>query len=583
MTLRNSSMLQSPLAHALVLLAISVPYFVNLGKSSIWDANEAFYAETPREMLATGDYLAPQFNFQPRTQKPPLTYWVVLASYKVFGVSEFAVRLPSAFAAAGTILFSYGTARMLFNPRAALMAALVTAATPRIFILARRLPIDILLLFFLTGTLYFLVRSVQKNRTGAWALAYLFAGLGFLTKGPIAVVIPAGAYLVWAFWGRRRHGPGVRSWMGLAILLAVVLPWYVWVYHAHGWTYIAPFFLRDNLGRFASQSLGPARGPLYYVTVYLADFFPWSLMALVAVWLLISIRKSEQPMKSLSWGLPLAWCGLVFLLFSLSKNKQEYYIAPMYPPAAIILSGILDKIFYRSMQAGAPHAPGASLPMGVQPAATRYGYSLYALLSILFAALSGIFAFALHAFMPNLPPVLHYVPSLVFGAAGILTAWSLVRKKSGRCFPILAVSLVTAYWMCPWFYLPAAEAFRPVKDFCRIIESQSRPDDEAGFYGTALPSMVFYLRRPVFEENDAEGMRRRFESGRRVFCILSERDYALFARSGGAALYVLDRRPRLALRMRSLLRSGGFPEEQMLLVSNRPGSAVEFNKDRPVS
>ena len=576
MNLRNYSKLQSPLAHALVLLAISLPYFINLGKSSIWDANEAFYAETPREMLVTGDYLAPQFNFQPRAQKPPLTYWMVLASYKVFGVSEFSVRLPSALAAAGTILFSYGTARMLFNPRAALMAALVIAATPRIFILARRLPIDVLLLFFLSGTLFFLVRSVQQNRTSAWALAYLFAGLGFLTKGPIALVIPAGAYLVWALWGRRLRWSDVHPWMGSAILLAMVLPWYVWIYRAHGWTYISPFFLRDNLGRFASQSLGPARGPLYYTTVYIADFFPWSLMALVAVGLLISSRKSEQPMKSLSWGLPLAWCGLTFVLFSLSKNKQEYYIAPMYPMAAIILSGILDKSLYRSVREGASRAPAAPGPMKIQTAAFRW---LYALLCVLFIALSAILAFALRVFMPNLPPVLHYIPSLVFGAAGILTAWSLVRGKIGRCFPILAVSLVTAYWICPWFYMPAAESFRPVKDFCRIIESHSRSDDEAGYYGTALPSMVFYLRRPVFEENDPEGMRRRFESGRRVFCILSEKDYAFFARSGAAALYVLDRRPRLALRMRSLLSSGGSPEEEMLLVSNRPDSAVAFNRN----
>ena len=143
--------LRSPVAHAIILILISLPYSINLGKSSIWDANEAFYAETPREMLVSGDYLAPHFNFQPRAQKPPLTYWAVLLSYKLFGVSEFAVRLPSALAAIGVILFSYALARLLFGPRAALIAGIVIATTARVFILARRLPIDILLLFFLTG------------------------------------------------------------------------------------------------------------------------------------------------------------------------------------------------------------------------------------------------------------------------------------------------------------------------------------------------------------------------------------------------------------------------------------------------
>src|SRR5438034_3372305 len=77
-----------------VLAAVALPYFIHLGTSSLWDANEAFYAETPREMLESGDYLAPRFNHQLRPQKPPLTYWLVLASYNLFGVSEFAVRLP---------------------------------------------------------------------------------------------------------------------------------------------------------------------------------------------------------------------------------------------------------------------------------------------------------------------------------------------------------------------------------------------------------------------------------------------------------------------------------------------------------
>jgi 4-amino-4-deoxy-L-arabinose transferase-like glycosyltransferase len=152
--------LHLPYLHIAFLAALCLPYCINLGTSSIWDANEAFYAETPREMLESGDYLAPRFNFEPRAQKPPLTYWAILASYKLFGISEFAVRLPIALAAIGVLLFSYGIARMLFNPRAALIAAAVTATVARIFILARRLPIDILLMFFLMGTLFFLVRAI---------------------------------------------------------------------------------------------------------------------------------------------------------------------------------------------------------------------------------------------------------------------------------------------------------------------------------------------------------------------------------------------------------------------------------------
>src|SRR6266545_7801206 len=101
-----NDVLSRPVARLLVIAALTAPYLINLGVSSIWDANEAFYAETSREMIESGNYLAPQFNYQPRPQKPPLTYWLVLASYNLFGVSEFAVRLPGALAALGVIVFT---------------------------------------------------------------------------------------------------------------------------------------------------------------------------------------------------------------------------------------------------------------------------------------------------------------------------------------------------------------------------------------------------------------------------------------------------------------------------------------------
>ena len=145
-----------------VLAAVALPYFIHLGTSSLWDANEAFYAETPREMLESGDYLAPRFNHQLRPQKPPLTYWFVLASYNLFGVSEFAVRLPGALAALGVIVFTFGIGRALFSPFAGILAAVMIGTTPRFFILARKLPIDILLLFWLTGSAYFFVHALRR-------------------------------------------------------------------------------------------------------------------------------------------------------------------------------------------------------------------------------------------------------------------------------------------------------------------------------------------------------------------------------------------------------------------------------------
>src|SRR5688500_19285720 len=110
---------------AVLLAAAVLPYFLNLGVSSIWDANEAFYAQTPREMIEAGDYVTPSFNFQLRMNKPVLSYWNVAASYHLFGISEWSERLPIAIGAVVIIGTAFGLGRLLGGTTAGLFAALV--------------------------------------------------------------------------------------------------------------------------------------------------------------------------------------------------------------------------------------------------------------------------------------------------------------------------------------------------------------------------------------------------------------------------------------------------------------------------
>ncbi|MDI9613749.1 MAG: glycosyltransferase family 39 protein [Acidobacteriota bacterium] len=551
-SLRTPSWIDAPLAHVLLLTLLALPYFVNLGVSSLWDANEAFYAETPREMMVTGDYLAPRFNFEPRVQKPPLTYWVVLLSYRVFGVGEFAVRFPGALAALGILLFCYGAARSAFGPRAGLAAAAIAATTARIFILARRLPIDILLLFFLTGALFFILRALRRDGMGPWIPVYLFLGLAFMTKGPVALVIPAAALGGWWILARRRPWARIYPLLGSVIIAAVVLPWYLAVWQAHGWDYIAPFFLSDNLGRFATETLGPSRSVFYYIPVFLSNFFPWSLLLAAA---LVSWRRlhREAPAGSSPAWLLLCWACVVFLLFSLSKNKQEYYIAPMYPACAILIAGALVR--KPRLRPGATWAYGAA-------AVLMLGLSL---------ALPSVFT----AFMPALPPLLRYGPTVLFAAGALAVGVCTVRRRRGLRFVALALSLWSVYLLGAAAYIPALEALRPVKGFCRTIARQWRPDlgDSAGFYRASLPSMVFYLQRPIFQETDPEGMLGRFRSPGRVFCILSRADYEYFL-GRGADLHIIDQGPLFSLRFGSLLQKGKFPGRELILVSNRSWSTI---------
>jgi 4-amino-4-deoxy-L-arabinose transferase-like glycosyltransferase len=439
-------------------------------------------------------------------------------------------------------------------------------------------------LLFLMRTMFFLVRAIQKKKASDWALAYLCVSFGFLVKGPIALAIPGGACLVWALWGRRIRWSEAHIPTGAAIFFAVMLPWHILVFLRHGWTYIAPF-LQDNLGRFAAETMGPSRGLFYYFSVGATDFFPWSILFLCALGMLWTYRKTEQPLKSLTFGLPLIWCMLTFILFSLSKNKQEYYIAPIYPVAAVILSGVLDKTLQKEISAASSRpGTGSKIPDIKTTAGGTSGIFwwqwFYGMLAFLLFLLSLFTPFVFRLFMPNVRLVLHYAPSCVLIAGSIILGWSIIRRKLERCFQIPAVALWAVYMMCALIYLPALEQYRPVKRFCHLIERHVGKEDETGSFRIALPSMVFYLRRPIFDENSLAQMEQKFRSGKRVFCILAEKDYNYFVAKKDLKIFVLDRHSRFSIRLSSLLNAGHFPGEELLLISNRQCSTAKSAEDR---
>src|SRR5712691_11616087 len=181
-----------------LLVAAAIPYFVNLGVSSIWDANEAFYAQTPREMMSAADYVNPSFNFQLRYNKPVFSYWEVAAAYRLFGVSEWSERLPIAIGAIVLIATAFALGRLIDGTEAGLLAALVLATSPRLLLLARRIIIDVHLAMF-TGLilLCFALSETRLHRRLYLILMYVAAGLGVLTKGPVAVFLPALVFLTY--------------------------------------------------------------------------------------------------------------------------------------------------------------------------------------------------------------------------------------------------------------------------------------------------------------------------------------------------------------------------------------------------
>ncbi len=326
---------------AALLVAAILPYVLNLGVSSIWDANEAFYAQTPREMIETGDYVTPSFNFQLRMNKPVLSYWNVAASYHLFGISEWSERLPIAIGALVIIGTAFGLGRLLGGTFAGLLAALVLATSPRFVLLARRIIIDIHITMWtgLVLLLFALAETRPQRRRLYLCLMYVAAGFGVLTKGPVAVFLPAVVFFIYLA-SQKRLGD-LRHMMlptGALISLAIVVPWYYFLYREHGWEYIGSFIFGENLERYAEAIGEQSRGMLFYIPVMLADLFPWSLMIPVALWWAIRDERQDRVARLL-----VVWIAAIVVFFSLSGTKEDLYILPIVPAEAALIGAMLVK------------------------------------------------------------------------------------------------------------------------------------------------------------------------------------------------------------------------------------------------
>ena len=331
-----------------ILLALAVPvFFLFLGANSVWDTNEAFYVETPRQMVRSGDYLNPTFNAAPRFNKPILSYWIVAGLYRAFGDSVTVERVGIAIGAAAIILATFLIGRAVRSTVTGLLAALIVATAPRFVWFARKIFIDIYLTTFTSLALAAFVLAEQhpEHRRRYLSLMYVALGLGVLTKGPVALVVPALACVVWLLAERRL--PEIRRLMlmpGLAIVLTIVLPWYVAVYAQHGWSYIRDFFFEENLMRYATTAMTPGgRGVWFYLPVLFGDLFPWAPLVLAPLigvpraWRRARAGADETGGRALD-RLLWIWIVLFVGIFSFSRTKEDLYIFPIVPAVAVLVA-----------------------------------------------------------------------------------------------------------------------------------------------------------------------------------------------------------------------------------------------------
>lgn len=332
-------------ANLWLLLILFCAFWLHLGSPPLFDLDEGAFSEATRDMLARGDYIATYLYGEPRYDKPILIYWLQAASVSLFGLNEFALRLPSALAASLWITVVYFFTAWLYDRRTALVSALVGATAVEVSVIGRAAIADALLNLNITVTmlsLFLYYRSGSRN----WIIpAYVGMGLGMLTKGPVAVVIPFVASLLF-FLLRKRGYDWLRAVLdarGWIIFLVIVLPWYTAITLKEGPGFLTGFLLEHNLGRFQAPMEGHRGEWWFYIPVLLIGLMPFTALLIRAVidgkvWL-----RDE-------FGLfALCWFGCVFVLLTFAGTKLPHYILYGATPLFILMAAASEKVGRRGL------------------------------------------------------------------------------------------------------------------------------------------------------------------------------------------------------------------------------------------
>jgi 4-amino-4-deoxy-L-arabinose transferase-like glycosyltransferase len=327
--------LASPKAGAmLVAAALLLAFFWRLGGPPLYDLDEGAFTEATREMIASGNYITPYKDGEPRYDKPALIYWLQAGSVHFLGLNELALRLPSALAASVWVLALWIFTRQQLDTPTATVAALTMILSLQVSLIAKAAVADAVLNLFIALTFFDIYRYSLDPRRGLALRAFLWMGLGFLTKGPVAVFFPLVVSLVY-FLSR---GQGRDLWraafspLGWLIFLAVAGPWYLAIYLDNGPGFFESFFLKHNAGRFEGALHGHSGSFFYYFVVLpliLLPFTGWFLRLLPTL-----KRAWSDPLDRFLW----LWFLAVFVFFSFSGTKLPHYMLYGATPLFVLMA-----------------------------------------------------------------------------------------------------------------------------------------------------------------------------------------------------------------------------------------------------
>lgn len=500
-----------------IILTAGLVCLTGLGATHLWDDDETLYSSCAREMLARGDWVTPTFNGNLFADKPPLVYWMMIGSFKLWGVNEFAARFPSALCALLTAWVTYQLGRILFCERAGFWAGLITTTTIAFAVSARAATLDSALT--LLTTLAFLVFARARigpqdpetlaahgwKAWGHWVLLYGLLGLAILTKGPVGAVLPLGAMGLFllishvdvsgekgtaSFRSRWLRGLAacfsvrnvfwaigkLRPLTAIVVVGVVVLPWYLLVNARTDGVFLQRFLGEQNFLR-ALRPMDGHSGPIfYYLIAILVGFFPWSVF-LLSAWAQLGRRLNGHPWQQ-SYRLLLCWMSLFVVFWSLVSTKLPHYVLPAYPALALAVGGFLDA--WLASPAGSPR---------------RWGRNAAITLIVVGIAL-----------MVALPVVASYVLpgegmlgliGVIFVVGGGVLWWEFDHARLGRALGLFTILSVVFLVVTLALAAQCVDRHQAAPRLLAAIRESAGEQPPLCTYRFQRPSLVFYAGQRV--------------------------------------------------------------------------------------
>jgi 4-amino-4-deoxy-L-arabinose transferase-like glycosyltransferase len=459
----------------LLAAALALPLLV-LGGPLI-EIDDARYAEVPRAMAASGDWVLPSLNAMPYIEKPPLWYWLGAASIKTFGASEAAARLPMlllALLGAGGV-FWLGS--WLYSPNIGRSAALATATAGLWLFLIHNLTLDLPVSVFLLWTTALVLRVLEKPGDAAWAApaAWAAAALAFLSKGLISFLFPVlwTAVLIGLFPKWRRPALKLLSPAGIVLAVLIAAPWFLAV-QARRPDFFHTFFIEQHFQRYLTPKYARGAPWWFYLAVLPAGLLPWTAPFLSG--LAKTLRRPFSDPRSTALTL---WVIGVIAFFTTSNSKLATYALPVLPHAALLAA--------LSLEDGPPRW------------AWRACRGLGALL-LLCAAVGALLYLRLpHLTLPPIGADAVLLRRLVaFATAMLLTLGAAQAYAPSAKRPAFVLGLGGVLsGLLALSVLSAASPLISAKELALAVKATARPGDEVWTYDSYLHGLQFYTGRPV--------------------------------------------------------------------------------------